>query len=169
MNAVSWPNTENYFVFYELEPTFEIDTNLLKEKYLSYIRQFHPDKFTFSAEDLQKSINITSFNNNAYKTLANITNRAQYLLELNGNLLNDNQALPSEFLMEMLELNMQIDEAEDDLTIKQTLTDTINTQKEDIIFSLSENAKNKNWDEVKMCLLKVRYLERLVTRLTNIS
>ncbi len=100
-------NTDNYFVFYGLPVSFEPDLNALKQQFYAYSKQFHPDFFAQESEDVQMQVlELSTFNNKAYKTLSHFDKRMKYVLELRG-LLEENEKyqLPPSFLMEMMDIN----------------------------------------------------------------
>jgi molecular chaperone HscB len=167
MQKVSWPNTTNYYTFYELPIAFHIDLGQLKIKYFEYAKLYHPDFFSLDVQQQSKAIEISAINNKAFKILNNSISRIQYLLELKNISISENSVLPQMFLMEMMELNERIDELdiEDDKEVlKQKIRSEIETQKTEIFEEISESAQQENWSVAKDNLLKWRYLERLLER-----
>ena len=87
----------NYFDFYELKPDFYIDLNLLKSKFLSASRKYHPDHFALQSPEAQlQSDEMSAFNNRAYKTLSRPDTRLKYILELHE-LIQDEEVCVSSF------------------------------------------------------------------------
>ena len=78
------PDTGDYFSFYGLEPSFFPDDTLLRQKYLQYSREYHPDFFVNDATAQAKALEVSAFNNKAYKTLSDFPQRVGYLLGLKG-------------------------------------------------------------------------------------
>jgi molecular chaperone HscB len=104
----------NFFEFFELPVRFAIDKDLLRKKYLEKSRQFHPDYFVNETEENRDEVlKQSTINNNAFKILNNDTLRIKYVLESSGLLEEgDKEILPPDFLMEMMELNEGIMEAD---------------------------------------------------------
>jgi molecular chaperone HscB len=105
----------NFFSFYEIEPCFFIDENLLRRKYLDYSRKYHPDFFGNDSDEKQmETLELSSLNNEAYKTLLDFEKRFAYILNLHGLLTDSGNKLemPKEFLLEMMDLNEKIMELE---------------------------------------------------------
>ena len=167
MQMVSWPNTANFFTFFELPTAFSIDIGVLKIKYFEYAKLFHPDFFSLEPQHQSKAIEMSAINNKAFKILNNPISRVQYLLELKEDFLTDNSTLPQYFLMEMMELNEQIDELafeenNEELIVQIKLN--IENQQVAIFNEISENAVLENWTITTDNLLQWRYLERLSER-----
>jgi molecular chaperone HscB len=103
----------NYFELFNIPVSLHPDEQLLKQKFYELSRKFHPDFFTQEneweqAEALEKSSQV----NKAYKTLTNRDETIKYVLQLKGKLETDEKyQLPPAFLMEMLELNEELQEA----------------------------------------------------------
>ena len=74
----------------------------------------HPDKFAMATtEQADRATEVSSLVNLSYKTLQAPLKRGLYLLELAGRpVTEETQVADMEFLMELMELNEAIDEAE---------------------------------------------------------
>ena len=168
MQSVNWPSTDNYFRFYGLTPSFEIDTAELRRLFLEKSRQFHPDYFEDDHALQVKAIEVTAFNNKAFKALNSPTERLKYLIQINISETENSQKLPQDFLMEMLDLNEQIDEfafADDKAALKANIETELNGNIENLMRDLIALVNAENWTEAKSELLKLNYLERLSARL----
>ena len=157
------PNTNNYFAFYELPVDFTIDETSLKQLYLSKSKIYHPDFYSDSIEDQAIAIAASSFNNNAFKALNNPISRAQYIIDLQPDFNEQSVQLPNDFLMEMMDLNEAIDAEEAE--IPEQLQTQIGNFKQTVFDQIHSYAKEKDWVNTQMALLKWRYLERLEQRL----
>src|SRR5690349_19634854 len=74
----------NYFQLLGIGQQYNIDQSELKKQYFIMQSKYHPDKINES-QTLELSANI----NQAYKILQDDYLRAEYLLKLNGYVLND--------------------------------------------------------------------------------
>lgn len=105
-----------YFEFYDLPISFRVDAPALRRLFLQNSRKHHPDFHTL-ADDAQqdRALELSTLNNEAFKTLSDPDLRIQYVLQLKG-LLGDEQqpALPQDFLMEMMDINEGLMELEFD-------------------------------------------------------
>ncbi len=107
----------NYFEFFGLPVALFVDAAALRRAYLENSRKFHPDFHTLASDDAQdRSLELSSLNNKAYKTLSDPDLRLQHVLALNGMLPEEGgtENIPQEFLMEMMEINEKIMELEFD-------------------------------------------------------
>jgi molecular chaperone HscB len=103
----------DYFEFYDLPESFHLDEATLKQKYYSLSREYHPDfHATAPAEHQQKNLHLATQNTNAYRTLSDPDRRMAYILSRHGLLEEGKQEIPSDFLMEVMELNEQLMELE---------------------------------------------------------
>lgn len=168
MQSVNWPSTDNYFDFYGLKPSFEIDATELRRLFLEKSRQFHPDFFEDDHALQSKAIEVTAFNNKAFKTLNVPVERLKYLIQIHLSSDDSQQKLPQDFLMEMLELNEQIDDfafADDKAALKTAIESELHNNIEQLMTQLIALVKHEQWAEAKSELLKLNYLERLSSRL----
>jgi molecular chaperone HscB len=160
------PNTENYFVFYGLQAEFNIDETLLKNLFLEKSKEFHPDFYTDDAESQHIAVSVSSYNNLAYKILKNPISRASHLLDIMTTNQQEKPVLPNDFLMDMMLINEEID----DMTPENQyeLEDKINDMKDDLSEDIEQLANAKNWPELRMAVLKWKYLERLENRFNDL-
>ena len=98
---------QNYFQLFKIEQSVTIDSISLEKKYFELQKEFHPDKYV-NAGDHEKrlSLQITSYINEAYKTLKNDYLKSVYLLKVEGFEVGDqnNTISDPEFLMHQMEL-----------------------------------------------------------------
>lgn len=111
----------NYFEFYEVPESFELDAAQLKKKFYALSKKYHPDfHVAESAEKQEEVLQLSTLNNKAYQILSNPTKLTEYILREHKLLADgDKYPLAPDFLMEMMELNEQITDAEDEATISQ--------------------------------------------------
>lgn len=102
----------NYFELYEIPRSFNPDPAVVKSKYYELSRKYHPDRFTMAGTDEQAvALQLSSANNQAWKTLNNPDATMAYVLKEEGMLEDEEKySLPPEFLMEMMELNELLDD-----------------------------------------------------------
>ncbi len=114
----------NYFEFYGLPESFELDAAQLKKKFYELSKKYHPDFYAAeSAEKQEEVLQLSTLNNKAYQVLSNPAKRTEYILREHKLLADgDKYPLAPDFLMEMMELNELITDAEDEATINQIKT-----------------------------------------------
>ena len=99
----------DYFEWFGLERKFNIDQAGLRKAFLTKSMELHPDKTGLNEN---KAMELSEYNNKAYGILKDSYKTLDYILHLEGIVLADEKyQLPQDFLMEMLELNMEIEDA----------------------------------------------------------
>ena len=95
-----------YFNLFQLEPSFNIDTETLEQTSRALAARFHPDKFaSASAFEQKQAVMMSSTINDAYRTLKSPIDRAAYLLK-SQNIDADapeHTSFSPEFLMQQME------------------------------------------------------------------
>ncbi len=163
----------NYFHFFGLPVSPQLDTALLKQLYYTNSRRFHPDFFTLEEEEKQaEALELSTLNNEAYKVLANEESRLQHLLQLKGRLLEEGQhSVPQEFLLTVMELNellmeLEMDEAPSLRAQAAQALASLKKQIKEEAQPIINNYDDKTASEIElnqllMYYLKQRYLLRI--------
>lgn len=159
----------NYYTFYDLAISPVVDQALLRKKFYQKSKEFHPDFYTLSDEETQaKVLEMSSLNNQAYKTLKDDDKRLKYFLELNGALAEEGKnQVPQDFLMEIMEINENLMELEfdDDPELSKKTAQMV----ADLEHQLQAQAKplienyqaGDELDQLRDFYLKQRYLLRI--------
>lgn len=162
----------NYFELFEIPVAPTIDRTGLSKKYFELQKKFHPDFFTNESEEekenvLQQSADI----NKGFKIFQNKEKTIEYFLQQKGIIATDEKyALPPDFLMEMMELNEELDEANKESTENKVKEyemelyagiDPVLTTYEDKTTTASDLEK------LKAYYYKKKYLERILDRLDD--
>jgi molecular chaperone HscB len=102
----------DHFEVLGLPRRFTLESALVERNYLARSRELHPDFHQLAASSQQRaSLEMTAVLNEAYSTLRDPFKRAEYLLALEGGpSASEHKQMPPDFLEEMLELRMQIEE-----------------------------------------------------------
>ncbi|XP_029366118.1 iron-sulfur cluster co-chaperone protein HscB isoform X2 [Echeneis naucrates] len=102
----------SYFHIMDCDYTFTLDTQKLQTRYLQLQRSLHPDNFSQKSEEYSES--QSALVNKAYKTLRKPLSRGLYMLELEGMGIEEgtDSGADAEFLMELMEINEALDEAQ---------------------------------------------------------
>jgi molecular chaperone HscB len=106
----------DYFALFERPRHLVLDTATLEKDFYRLSRQWHPDRFARAASDeKQRSLEMTSQLNDAYRTLKDPIARTEYLLTIEGKPIErdknaDAKQIPVDLLEEVFELNMQLEE-----------------------------------------------------------
>ncbi|HEX3469563.1 MAG TPA: Fe-S protein assembly co-chaperone HscB [Silvibacterium sp.] len=110
----------DYFAIFGLPRRLDIDLPALERSFYGLSRKLHPDVYAQAApREQQWSLDQTSLLNDAYRTLKNPITRTEYLLRLEGVVLEAGKSedgspkesrVPADLLEEVFELNMQLEE-----------------------------------------------------------
>jgi molecular chaperone HscB len=117
----------NFFDFYGIPESFSADSALIKQKFYQFSKDFHPDFFAGESDEKQQEIlELSTLNNQAYKTLSDPDKRLEYILKEHG-LINEGAKpqLPADFLMEMMDLNERLMEVEDEQQLASLTAETL--------------------------------------------
>lgn len=141
-------NHQNYFNLFDLPIKLPVDKNKLTVQYQQLQRTYHPDNFALCPEKKQLTMLKQSADiNQAYQTLQDPISSAEYLLSLNGVLLNAEHTITHDhdFLIEQFGLREQLE------TIKNLMN---NSEKQHVLSQFSSQRK-KNWHDTYQQLLSV--------------
>ncbi|ENN81246.1 hypothetical protein YQE_02340, partial [Dendroctonus ponderosae] len=155
---------------FNLDEKFDIDAKELHMQYRRLQAQLHPDKFTQkTAEEKEISESFSSLVNKAYNNLQFPLKRAEHLLELRGDQLNEkeNAVDDPEFLMEMMELNEELENTTNVEKLK-ALNIKNRTQLEIITKNIDECFKENDLKQAKYFVIKMKYYTSLGNRINAI-
>uniref|UniRef100_W8AZR6 Iron-sulfur cluster co-chaperone protein HscB, mitochondrial n=1 Tax=Ceratitis capitata TaxID=7213 RepID=W8AZR6_CERCA len=158
----------NYFDLLDLQNSFSLQQQELTRRFRQLQTLVHPDKFSNKVtREQNNSADWSALINKAYKTLSAPVERGQYLLRLQGeHMPQDNSALNTEFLMEMMELNEKVDETNSRESLQQINNDIAQQLKEGVQV-LSEKFDSKALNEAKFLLVKMKYLISVQNSIKN--
>jgi molecular chaperone HscB len=160
----------NYFELFDIPVQLNVNSASLSKRFFELSRQYHPDHFVSRGDEAQSdSLETSALLNKAWKTFQNREETIKYVLQLKGLLEEEEKyALPPAFLMEVLEINEQLMDA-DDASVRNQLETTIDhLQKEiyepvqKIVEHYKEGATSeKELLQVKEYYYKKKYLDRI--------
>lgn len=121
------PVPVDYFSFFGLPPKLNLDVETLNRDFYALSRKLHPDiNASTSSREQEWSLEQSSLLNDAYRTLKDPIKRTEYLLHLEGVVLEEQsksatekaratgevkkQMIPPDLLEEVFELNLQLEE-----------------------------------------------------------
>lgn len=163
----------NYFEFYNIPITFVPDEAALRKIFYVNSKKYHPDFFTLaSEEEQQKALELSTLNNEAFKTLSDLDLRMKYILELKGAMGEEGQnKIPQDFLMEMMEVNEEMMELQFDFDQQvfegvsgklKEMESVLYKEVQPLIENFDfEKAPEREWESIKEYYFKKRYLLRL--------
>lgn len=168
----------NDFELFGIPVQLKLDVASLSKKFYALSRQYHPDYSANAdpsarAEALEKSSRI----NKAWKNFQSTDSTIKYVLQLKGLLEEEEKyGLPPDFLMEVLEINEKLMDA-NDAGLKAQLTETINNLQSEIYGPVKEIVENykegatteKELLQVKEYYYKKKYLDRIRRQLVGMA
>lgn len=160
----------NYFDLFEIPVQLKIDKAGLQKKFIELSRKYHPDYFigeesSKQAEALEKSATL----NKALKTLQNPDDTIKYVLLQKGLMKEEEKyELPRDFLMEVLDINESLMEADSPEAIKnikqaigQIQNEIYEPVKETVEHYQDSAVSEKELLQVKEYYYKKKYLDRI--------
>lgn len=166
----------NYFNFFGIEESFDIDLSSLRSKYILNSKKYHPDFHTLKSEQEQEQIlEMSTLNNEAWKTLSDPVKRIDHLLSIHNIMPEEGKAqVPQEFLMDMMEINESLMELE--FEKDQNSLNSVMQKIESIVKELEKEGhtsmslwnidkKPEDLERVKDYYLKLKYINRIRERL----
>ncbi len=145
----------NYFKIFNIEEKFEIDEDLIEDKYLEFQRNFHPDKA--GIDEIEKSIEI----NEGYEILLDDLRRGAHLLFLGGvNVENDSVApkVDQACLMKAFEIQEDIESADTKRILE--IKDEMKKEIKQLFLEFSNMIEKKNFEKAAQILMKVKYFSK---------
>ena len=158
------PAPIDHFTRMAMPQDFDLGIKKLDIAYFSLQTKLHPDRFAQKSEkekmfSMQQSMDV----NQAYETLKNPLTRAEYMLKLQGVIINaDNSTVkPSQsILMESLETRERLADADSAEEIRALLIETMEA-KLSAIDNIKQNFIDGKLEEAAQNTIKLRYLEKL--------
>jgi molecular chaperone HscB len=157
-------STEDYFALFDLPVGFEVDVNLLAQRYRALQSAVHPDRFAnASATERRLAMERTVLVNDAYRTLKDDVARAMHLLKLHGidGLDERNTQMPRDFLMEQMELREAIEDAQDDEKALDRLTASLRKQDRVLGAEFVQAMDDGSLDVATVTARKMRFNQKL--------
>lgn len=165
----------NYFELFELPVSLKVDKSLVRKKYVELSKKYHPDYFVNSTlQEQENALEVSALLNKGLKTFNNPDETICYVLKLKG-LLDDEEKyqLSSGFLMEMMEINEELADADEGSSgsIAQKLT-VLEKELYEPVQNNIENYKEgittqEELLQVKDYYFKKKYLQRLYQQLNR--
>ena len=162
-----------YFNLFQLEPSFNIDTEALEQTYRALAARFHPDKFaSASAFEQKQAVMMSSTINDAYRTLKNPIDRAAYLLK-SQNIDADapeHTSFSPEFLMQQMEwretlMDVQIEQNHDAI---RALDQEIQEVQSSLYQDLQQAFEQQDYESAAQWVRHGRFLNKLRNEIASI-
>ena len=162
-----------YFNLFQLEPSFNIDTEALEQTYRTLAARFHPDKFaSASAFEQKQAVMMSSTINDAYRTLKSPIDRAAYLLK-SQNIDADapeHTSFSPEFLMQQMEwretlMDAQMEQSHDAI---RALDQEIQEVQSSLYQDLQQAFEQQDYESAAQWVRHGRFLNKLRKEIASI-
>lgn len=162
-----------YFNLFQLEPSFNIDTEALEQTYRALAARFHPDKFaSASAFEQKQAVMMSSTINDAYRTLKGPIDRAAYLLK-SQNIDADapeHTSFSPEFLMQQMEwretlMDAQMEQNHDAI---RALDQEIQEVQSNLYQDLQQAFEQQDYESAAQWVRHGRFLNKLRNEIASI-
>ena len=162
-----------YFNLFQLEPSFNIDTEALEQTYRALAARFHPDKFaSASAFEQKQAVMMSSTINDAYRTLKGPIDRAAYLLK-SQNIDADapeHTSFSPEFLMQQMEwretlMDAQMEQNHDAI---RALDQEIQEVQNNLYQDLQQAFEQQDYESAAQWVRHGRFLNKLRNEIASI-
>jgi len=158
-----------HFDLLNLPRGFPLDPAAIEAAYLARSRELHPDYHQQSSSAEQRmSIELSAALNEAYAVLRDPFRRADYLLQLAGGpSAADHKDMPADFLEEMLELRMEIEELREagaaDSPGRQAMEARLTRRRDGLVQEIAKVfERNDNLLAVRKLLNSAKYIQGLL-------
>ena len=167
-----------YFELFGIPVQLKVDSNKLSGKFFELSKKYHPDYFVNEDQAAQdNALEKSAMLNRAWKTFQNPDATIKYVL-LEKGLLEEEEKyeLPADFLMEVLEINEQLMDA-DKQDVLTNIKSTIENLQSDIYEPVKEIVETyqegvtaeKKLLQVKEYYYKKKYLDRIHRQLAGMA
>ncbi|MSR49684.1 MAG: Fe-S protein assembly co-chaperone HscB [Gemmataceae bacterium] len=167
----------NYFELLSLERAYKIDLVNLEVSYLAASKKYHPD-FLNSAIFDADALKLSAMVNQAYSTLKDPFQRAEYLLKLeDGKNSEEIRTVPPDILEEVMDIRFELESQAKNVEtleqLKKKLTSRLNYF-EDRLLILFEHLKclmredrEKVLLELRLCLNSSKYFLNILSEIDD--
>ncbi|MEI9944946.1 MAG: Fe-S protein assembly co-chaperone HscB [Chitinophagaceae bacterium] len=160
----------NYFELFDIPVQLKVDKTGLHQKFISLSRKYHPDYFIKDGDEkMAEVMEVSASLNKAYKTFQEPDATIKYVLQQKGLLEEEEKyELPPDFLMEVLDINEQLMDADEPSAVGNIQSSINNLQTEiyepvkEIVEHYQEGVTSeKELLQVKQYYYKKKYLDRI--------
>jgi molecular chaperone HscB len=170
----------NYFEFYGIPESFHPDTAFLKKKFYQLSKEYHPDFHANENDEKQQEIlELSTINNKAWQSLSDPNKRLEYILRQHELLVDGAKPqLPSDFLMEMMDINERLMEVDDTEQLAElnnevlAIDDDITTELDRLTadyHTLDDTAKESRLNGILDLYYRQKYLLRIKESLNTFA
>ncbi|MGI4776317.1 MAG: Fe-S protein assembly co-chaperone HscB [Janthinobacterium lividum] len=159
---------ENYFKLLEIEENYNIDTQVLNEQYLAQQTKYHPDKIINKQEKIHYQ-KTSMMLNKAYAVLKDDFERAKYLLNLNGTIIDEGKLKNSLPLDKLENIWSQLEEIStiDNLQTLKNLHNQKTSDQQILKLRLSEAFTKRKFQDALDIMIEFKYLIGIIDNIKS--
>lgn len=169
--------TQNYFELFGLPVQFGVDQKHLRQQYRELQTQFHPDKFASkSSSEKRLAEQFSGLINSAYQTLGSPLMTAEYLLELAGHPINNENLTIDDgsFLFKQMEWreslsDLKVEDAVKTEKILATLTKEVAAQRQDLTQQFMTEFDQNHLSQCTQVIAKWHFVEKMQTEIERLE
>lgn len=169
-NIILPPSQIDHFKRLAMSRDFDLGMKKLEVSYFSLQTKLHPDRFAKKSEkeklySMQQSMSL----NEAYEVLKNTLSRAEYLLKLEGIIVNADNAnvKPCQILLvESLDAREKLSDATTENEIRSIAIENMEN-KLTTIDEIKQNFTERKLEEAAQNTIRLRYLEKLAEEIKS--
>lgn len=165
----------NPFALFDLPVQFQVDINLLSERYLALQKSLHPDNFSaHSAQEQRLAVQKSAEINDALHILKDPLLRAEAIIQYHT---NEQQNIEKKstrdmaFLMQQLEWREtleRIENTKDEVKLAVFIQD-IEHQQKIILQQLEQALEQQQWTEALVINDKFRFIKKLLVEIERVE
>ena len=167
--------TSNFFELFDVPVAYDVDLDLVQQRYRDLQKVVHPDKFA-NASDQEKRISMqqTSRINEALNALRHPVDRAIYLLSLKGIDLNleNETTMDAGFLMAQIEMREELSDIrskDDPLAELDNFSRQIKSDMTAMMESYSAAYEGGHLDDAKEWIRKMQFMQKAKKEVDELS
>jgi molecular chaperone HscB len=157
--------SSSHFELFGLPARYSLDKAMLETAYRDIQSRVHPDRFAHAGDaERRASLQWTTRVNEAFQTLKSPVRRAKHLLELQGVdvAFETNTQMPTDFLMQQLELREELDSSRKDVPALDALRARLVSQKKLLESEIGETIDGKkDYTGAAELVRKLMFLDKL--------
>ena len=161
----------NHFERLQLPCDFKLDEALLEKNYLKFSALLHPDRHVSKGpREQMKAVALSAALNESARVLRSDVERAELVfVQAGGASADADKSLPNGFLLEMLEVREELEDAvkAEDNDALQRIYDQTNSQRQQLIGWLTTalaDLKPESFPQVRVRLNTFRYLDNVLNQ-----
>jgi len=163
----------DHFTRLDVKRSYEVGEKILELAYFSKQRMLHPDLYIRKSDQEKKySMGHAVDLNEAYETLKSPLKRAEYILKIEGIIVNQDNSTslkPSQaMLMESLEMREELENADSSEQIRTLIVHAIDDRMA-VIDDIKNQFAQGKLDDAAQSTIKLRYMEKYIEEIKKKS